>query len=172
MRVSKKRGRELLGKVWLFERCSNRELDLLQDAATEMEFPAGKALTTQGETGRHFMVIVEGEAEVSRDGTQIALLGPGSFFGEMSLLDGQPRTATVTTREADTCAHDHDRRLQRRAGDDAVGRSQDAHRARGPLARHRSEVCACERAQDQRRSRVDVGEQFAGDDFGTVVSST
>jgi CRP-like cAMP-binding protein len=99
MRVSKKRGRDLLGKVWLFERCSNRELDLLQDAATEMEFPAGKALTTQGETGRHFMVIVEGEAEVGRDGTQIALLGPGSFFGEMSLLDGQPRTATVTTRE-------------------------------------------------------------------------
>ena len=99
MRVSKKRGRDLLGKVWLFERCSNRELDLLQEAATEMEFPAGKALTTQGETGRHFMVIVEGEAEVSRDGTQIALLGPGSFFGEMSLLDGQPRTATVTTRE-------------------------------------------------------------------------
>ena len=99
MRVSKKRGRDLLGKVWLFERCSNRELDLLQEAATDMEFPAGKALTTQGETGRHFMVIVEGEAEVSRDGTQIALLGPGSFFGEMSLLDGQPRTATVTTRE-------------------------------------------------------------------------
>jgi CRP-like cAMP-binding protein len=99
MRVSKKRGRDLLGKVWLFERCSNRELDLLQEAATEMEFPAGKALTTQGETGRHFMVIVEGEAEVSRDGTQIAVLGPGSFFGEMSLLDGQPRTATVTTRE-------------------------------------------------------------------------
>ncbi len=99
MRVTKKRGRDLLGKVWLFERCSNRELDLLHDAATEMEFPAGKALTTQGEIGRHFMVIVEGEAEVTRDGTQIAVLGPGSFFGEMSLLDGQPRTATVTTRE-------------------------------------------------------------------------
>ena len=98
MRVSKKRGRDLLGKVWLFERCSNRELDLLQDAATEMDFPVGKALTTQGEIGRHFMVIVEGEAEVTRDGTQIAVLGPGSFFGEMSLLDGQPRTATVTTR--------------------------------------------------------------------------
>jgi CRP/FNR family cyclic AMP-dependent transcriptional regulator len=98
MRVSKKRGRDLLGKVWLFERCSNRELDLLQDAATEMDFPIGKELTTQGEIGRHFMVIVEGEAEVTRDGTQIAVLGPGSFFGEMSLLDGQPRTATVTTR--------------------------------------------------------------------------
>jgi CRP-like cAMP-binding protein len=99
MRVSKKRGRDLLGNVWLFERCSNKELDLLQSAATEMEFPEGKDLTTQGELGRHFMVIVEGEAEVTRDGTQIARLGPGSFFGEMSLLDGQPRTATVTTVE-------------------------------------------------------------------------
>ena len=99
MRVSKKRGRDLLGNVWLFERCSNRELDLLQSAATEMEFPVGKELTTQGEIGRHFMVIVEGEAEVTRDGTKIAVLGPGSFFGEMSLLDGQPRTATVTTLE-------------------------------------------------------------------------
>ena len=99
MRVSKKRGRDLLGQVWLFERCSNKELDLLQDAATEMEFPPGKELTTQGEMGRHFMVIVEGDAEVTRDGTQIARLGPGSFFGEMSLLDGQPRTATVTTLE-------------------------------------------------------------------------
>ena len=99
MRITKKRGRDLLGQVWLFETCSNRELDLLQDAATEMEFPTGKDLTTQGEMGRHFMVIVDGEAEVTRDGTHIALLGPGSFFGEMSLLDGKPRTATVTTLE-------------------------------------------------------------------------
>ena len=72
MRVSKKRGRDLLGNVWLFERCSNKELDLLQSAATEMEIPVGKELTTQGELGRHFMVIVEGEAEVTHDGTQIA----------------------------------------------------------------------------------------------------
>lgn len=97
MRVTKKQSRDLLGKVWLFERCSHRELDMLQTAATEMQFPTGKNLTTQGELGRHFMVIVEGEAEVTRDGTHIAVLGEGSFFGEMSLLDGQPRTATVTT---------------------------------------------------------------------------
>jgi CRP-like cAMP-binding protein len=97
MRVTKKRRQDLLASVWLFERCSRRELDVLQSAATEMQFPTGKDLTTQGELGRHFMVIVEGEAEVTRDGTHIAVLGPGSFFGETSLLDGQPRTATVTT---------------------------------------------------------------------------
>jgi CRP/FNR family transcriptional regulator, cyclic AMP receptor protein len=97
MAFTKKHRREVLGKVWLFELCSRRELDSLESAATEMQFPIGKELTTQGELGRHFMVIVEGEAEVTRDGTRIAALGPGSFFGEMSLLDGQPRTATVTT---------------------------------------------------------------------------
>jgi len=97
MGVTKKERRDLLGRVWLFEQCSRRELDALQNAATEMQFPTGTNLTTQGELGRHVMVIVDGEVEVTRDGTRIAKLGPGSFFGEMSLLDGAPRTATVTT---------------------------------------------------------------------------
>ena len=97
MKVTKKRRLELLGSVWLFEQCSNKELGVLESEATEMELTAGKILTKQGEHGRHFVVIVEGEVEVTRDGTQIAMLGPGSFFGEMSLLDGKPRTATATT---------------------------------------------------------------------------
>src|SRR5579862_6396015 len=97
MQVTKKRRLELLRSVWLFEGCSQRELNVLESAATEMELPAGKILTKQGELGRHFVVIVEGEVEVIRDGTRIAVLGPSSFFGEMSLLDGQPRTATATT---------------------------------------------------------------------------
>jgi len=99
MRASKKHRADLLAGVWLFEHCSQRELGVLQEAAAEMDLPAGKILTKQGELGRHFMVIVEGQVEVIRDGTQIAMLGPGSFFGEMSLLDGQPRTATATTVE-------------------------------------------------------------------------
>ena len=97
MHVTKKRRLELLRSVWLFEGCSQRELNVLEDAVAEMQLPAGKILTEQGVVGRHFVVIVEGEVEVIRDGTQIAVLGPGSFFGEMSLLDGEPRTATVTT---------------------------------------------------------------------------
>ena len=97
MQVTKKRRLDLLGRVWLFEGCSRRELNLLADATTEMELPSGKVLTEQGSVGRHFMVIVEGQVEVTRDGTQIAVLGPGEFFGEMSLLDGEPRTATAVT---------------------------------------------------------------------------
>ncbi|MGO9876591.1 MAG: Crp/Fnr family transcriptional regulator [Acidimicrobiia bacterium] len=90
---------DLLRRVWLFEQCSQRELDVLQSATTEIEVPTGKPLTRQGEHGREFVVIVEGKAVVTRDATEIAVLGPGSFFGEMSLLDGKPRTATVTTTE-------------------------------------------------------------------------
>ena len=97
LHVTKKRRLDLLGRVWLFEGCSRRELNLLADAATEMEVPAGKVLTEQGSVGRHFMVIVDGEVDVTRDGTQVAVLGPGDFFGEMSLLDGEPRTATAVT---------------------------------------------------------------------------
>jgi CRP/FNR family transcriptional regulator, cyclic AMP receptor protein len=97
MSVTKKRRLELLGDVWLFAECSRKELNALEGAVTEMELAAGKILTKQGEIGRHFVVIVDGGVEVTRDGTQIAVLGPGSFFGEMSLLDGQPRAATATT---------------------------------------------------------------------------
>jgi CRP/FNR family transcriptional regulator, cyclic AMP receptor protein len=99
MRLTKKDRLALVGKVWLFERCSARELDLLQRAATEVEVPAGKVLASQGEIGREFVVIVDGKADVTRGGTLIAVLGTGSFFGEMSLLDHLPRTATVTTTE-------------------------------------------------------------------------
>jgi CRP/FNR family cyclic AMP-dependent transcriptional regulator len=99
MRITKKRRLDLLAGVWLFEACSRRELDVLQLAATEADVPAGKPLTTEGEMGREFVVIVEGKARVTRQGVEIAVLGPGSFFGEMSLLDGKPRTATVTTLE-------------------------------------------------------------------------
>jgi CRP/FNR family transcriptional regulator, cyclic AMP receptor protein len=99
VRTTKKHRLDLLGAVWLFEQCSRRELDLLQRAATLLDVPAGRNLAEQGATGREFVVLVEGTAAVTRDGTQLAVLGPGSFFGEMSLLEGKPRAATVTTLE-------------------------------------------------------------------------
>ena len=99
MQTTKKHRLGLLGAVWLFEQCSRRELDLLQRAATLLDVPAGRKLAEQGAIGREFVVLVEGTAAVTRDGTQLAVLGPGAFFGEMSLLEGKPRAATVTTLE-------------------------------------------------------------------------
>jgi len=90
---------ELMRNIWLFERCNRQELEALQRAATEIDVSVGRTLTRQGDLGREFFIIVDGKAEVTRNGHRIAVLGPGSFFGEMSLLDKRPRTATVTAME-------------------------------------------------------------------------
>jgi CRP/FNR family transcriptional regulator, cyclic AMP receptor protein len=99
MHIRKQQRVELMRNIWLFERCDRQELEALQRAATELEVPVGRTLTRQGDVGREFFIIVAGKAEVTRNGNQIAVLGPGSFFGEMSLLEKRPRTATVTTTE-------------------------------------------------------------------------
>jgi CRP/FNR family transcriptional regulator, cyclic AMP receptor protein len=99
MHIRKQQRVDLMRNIWLFERCNRHELDALQRAATEVDVSVGRTLTRQGDVGREFFIIVAGKAEVTRNGNRIAVLGPGSFFGEMSLLDKRPRTATVTTTE-------------------------------------------------------------------------
>ena len=93
---------ELLRNVWLFERCTKKELEALAKLATPLDLRAGKVLATQGEQGAEFFVIVSGKAEATREAVTIGTLGPGSFFGEMSLLERLPRVATVTTTEPTT----------------------------------------------------------------------
>lgn len=100
MRSTIKQRSALLRQVWLFEQCSSRELAQLDSVMTEVDVPAGRELACQGADGREFVVLVDGKAEVTRDGSHLATLGPGDFFGEMSLLDKRPRTATVTTTDA------------------------------------------------------------------------
>jgi trk system potassium uptake protein TrkA len=90
---------KLLGDVWLFERCSRKELALVASQATPMQIPAGRVLAREGELGREFFVVTAGKAEVARNGEIIGVLGPGSFFGEMALLERQPRVATVVAVE-------------------------------------------------------------------------
>ena len=59
--------------------------------------PKGRVLTREGELGREFVVLVDGGAEVTRDGRRVNLLGAGDFLGEIALISGGPATATVTT---------------------------------------------------------------------------
>lgn len=79
----------------LFSKCSDDELSQIDQLADEVTVPAGRTVTTEGELGNEFLIIRAGEAEVSRDGNLVARLGPGDFFGELALLDGFVRTATV-----------------------------------------------------------------------------
>jgi CRP/FNR family cyclic AMP-dependent transcriptional regulator len=82
--------------VSLFSACSKRELQRIATLADRIDVPEGKVLTRQGDSGGECFVIAEGTAKASRRGRQSVKLGPGSFFGEMALLDQGPRSATVT----------------------------------------------------------------------------
>ena len=85
----------LLKKVPLFEGLSDRQLNQIARLADEVEARAGQKLARQGETGREMFIIVEGEAVVKTRQGRTVRLTRGDFFGEMSLLDGSPRSATV-----------------------------------------------------------------------------
>jgi CRP-like cAMP-binding protein len=89
---------ELLGGVPLFAKCSRQELAEIAAIADEIDLPTGRTLTREGQSGREFVVLAEGIADVEQDGELVNTLGPGDFFGEISLVTGRPRTATVTTR--------------------------------------------------------------------------
>ena len=80
----------------LFSACSKRDLQRLSRATDELQIVSGTELTVQGTIGREAFVIISGTAAVIKDGTQVAEVGPGDHFGELSLLDGGLRTATVT----------------------------------------------------------------------------
>ena len=97
--IKKNERRELLRGVWLLSGCSNRELDRIATLTTLHQVTNGQVLSREGEPGIEFFIIVSGRAIASIGHRTIGEIGPGSFFGEMALLDGGTRTATVTAVE-------------------------------------------------------------------------
>ena len=89
-----------LASVPLFASLDKKELKLIDRLADEVSAPSGKAIVVEGEAGNQCYVIVDGTVDVTRNGEPVAALGPGDAFGEMSLLDAGPRTATVTATSA------------------------------------------------------------------------
>jgi CRP-like cAMP-binding protein len=84
-----------LANVRLFSSMSKRDLQKIAKASDEVDVPEGKVLVEQESRGREAFVVVEGQATVKRNGRKVATFGPGDHFGELALLDGGPRTATV-----------------------------------------------------------------------------
>jgi CRP-like cAMP-binding protein len=89
-----------LQTVPLLQECSSRQLREIARLTEVTELPAGAVLARTGDAGEEFFMIVDGAARVEVPGGPTRRLGPGEFFGEMSLLDGGPRSATVTADTA------------------------------------------------------------------------
>jgi len=86
----------LLQKVPIFSDCSSRDLAAVARGLKEVHHKEGTVIAREGDPGVGLFIIVEGTAKVTIGGRPKATLGPGDFFGEIALLDGGPRTATVT----------------------------------------------------------------------------
>ena len=89
---------ERLAAVPLFQGLSKKELRLISQLATYLESPAGTVLTQEGKSGHEFIIVLEGEIEIRQGDRVVAERGPGSYVGEIALLDHRPRTATVVAK--------------------------------------------------------------------------
>jgi CRP-like cAMP-binding protein len=90
---------DLIAGVPLFAGLSKSQLGQVASIADEVDLPADKVLIREGERGREFFVLLEGEAEVARKGKKLATRRAGEFFGEIALVSNLPRIATVKTRK-------------------------------------------------------------------------
>jgi CRP-like cAMP-binding protein len=93
----------LIAACPLFAGLDAAGLAAVSAAAVEVEFPAERIIAREGEIGSGLFIVGEGAVRVMRDGHAIARLGPGEFFGELSVLDGGPRNATVIADVPTTC---------------------------------------------------------------------
>jgi CRP-like cAMP-binding protein len=94
---------EFLARVPIFANCTPEEISAITAVAQMSGFQTGQIIVTQGTPGQAFYLIIEGRVEIIRDGQSLGSFGPGDFFGEMSLLDQAPRSATIKAIEPTNC---------------------------------------------------------------------
>jgi len=94
---------ESLRRVPLFAGLDRKELELLAKLAKEQRYEPGATIVKSGASGHGLYIIKEGNVSVVRDGQKVASMGPGQFFGEISVLDGGPRTADVKADTGTVC---------------------------------------------------------------------
>ena len=96
MRLGKDGKVELIKKVPLFSKLKKKELEEVAHIADELDLPSGKVMAEEGDRGREFFVLLEGEADVTKGDKSINTMREGDFFGEIALVTQMPRTASVT----------------------------------------------------------------------------
>jgi CRP/FNR family cyclic AMP-dependent transcriptional regulator len=97
--------RDALKRLWLFSELADSELEQVRALARQQRYPARTVIVAQGDESSDLFLVVDGRLRVSSsnangDEVVLSIMGPGDVFGEMALLDGEPRSATVTTLEA------------------------------------------------------------------------
>src|SRR5687768_10779252 len=95
MKLRKDAKVEVIRKSPLFKHCTRKELEQIAAIADELDLKTGTELTKEGKAGREFFALVDGTADVLMGGKQINSVHQGDFLGEIALITGRPRTATV-----------------------------------------------------------------------------
>ena len=90
---------DALRAIPLFKACSDRSIEIISGIVRDETFPQGTVLVREGDPGDSLIVVKRGSATVDQAGATLRKLGAGDFLGEIALIDGRPRTATVTADE-------------------------------------------------------------------------
>jgi CRP/FNR family transcriptional regulator, cyclic AMP receptor protein len=100
---SKHRLASMLRGVPIFAGLDEKDLERIAESGREVFFESGKTILRKGESGLAFLLILDGGVEVRKEGKSIAKLGRGQFFGEMTVIDDQPRSADVVATQPTNC---------------------------------------------------------------------